>query len=186
MYLTFDCETGGIGKDKSLLTAYFGLFDSNGYQVKYLNLELKPDDGVYHVTAQGLAINQINLVEHDKSAISYKVAKGILYDFLKTSYELVGDKLIPVGHNCYFDIEMLQEFLISRGSWEQFVSYRILDTLPIARFLQLTGKINTPNGVSLKELIDYFKIEVDGKHHEAKYDALATLEVLKKMIGLVS
>lgn len=186
-YIVFDTETGGLGLDTSLLTAWFGVFDAELNLVDELDLRVKPNDGVYLVTGQGLGVNKIDLVEHDKVAITYKEAGTALYNFLvknKAPVE-VGGKLIPLGQHVYFDIEFLLAKIISKGSWDNFVTHRVLDTMRIARFLQLIGKLPVES-VSLTKLVEYFGIKVEGNPHEAKYDALATVEVYKALVALVN
>ena len=86
-YIVFDVETGGIGLDKSLLSACFLYCQYDVKNDEYeiidgLDLKIKPNDDVYHVTAQGMQINGIDLVEHDKVAITEKQAGTKLYDKL--------------------------------------------------------------------------------------------------------
>ena len=81
-FLAIDTETGGIGSDKSLLTAYFLILDKDFKIVDDLLLLTRPEDGVYRVTSDALKINGINLIEHDSKAVFYKKAGTLLYDFL--------------------------------------------------------------------------------------------------------
>jgi DNA polymerase III alpha subunit (gram-positive type) len=185
MYLALDLETGGLGKEVSLLTGYFCVLDKDFNILDELDLKLIPDDGIYKVQPEALAVNKIDLQELAKEAIPYKKAKTILYTFLSYNALQAENKLIPLGHNVYFDIEFIQLYLLSLGSWEAQVSYKLLDTMPIARFLQDVGKLSV-EGIGLQNLIEYFDIQVEGNMHEAKYDTLATVELYKKLKELVS
>lgn len=182
-YIVIDTETGGITTDTSLLTAYFGIFDENFNFVKDLDLTLKPDDEIYHVTSDALKINKINLVEHSVCAVPYKKAKTYLYEFLQRSYQ--GEKLIPVGHGLNFDLLRVWQNLISKETWEDFVSYRPLDTGNAAQFLRTVGLFPNDVSGSLGSLIKYFNIESIGELHTAKVDALQTMSVLKGLISIV-
>jgi DNA polymerase III alpha subunit (gram-positive type) len=184
MYLAMDLETGGLGREVSLLTGYFCVLDRDFNATDELELNLIPDDGIYKVQPEGLAVNKIDLVELAKTAVPYKEAKTILYRFLDYNAMMTGDKLIPIGQNVFWDIDVIQNTLLSIGSWESKVSYRVIDTMYIARFLQMAGKLNIEK-VGLQNLIEYFKVEVNGNLHEAKYDTLATVEVYKKLLELV-
>lgn len=82
-YLFMDCEMGGSELKYSLLAAYFSITDDKFNIIDNLYLQVKPDDGVYIVSGQGMQINKINLAIHDDVAIPYKKAKPLLYDFLK-------------------------------------------------------------------------------------------------------
>jgi DNA polymerase III alpha subunit (gram-positive type) len=182
-YLVFDVETTGLGEEADLLTVWFGVFNKNFEQLDTLYLPVKPDSGIYRVQVQGMEVNKINLIEHDKVALPYKEAKTVLYNFLQKN--AIGDELIPLGQNVIFDIEFLCRTIISSGSWESLVSRRVLDTMHIARFLQLNGKLPNCDNVGLKYLTEYFGIYVKGNPHEAKYDALCTLEIYKKLVEII-
>lgn len=195
MYIAFDCETTGLHEDSDLLTVWFGIYNSNFKLLDELELYTKPDTGFYKVQAQALEVNKINLVEHDKLAIYYKEVKPLLYKFLVKniigenklffSDEVLENKrLIPIGQNVQYDINKICNTLISKGSWENFISRRALDTMYIAKYLQTIGKIPQDISISLGNLIEYFEINVDGNQHESKYDAIATVEVLRKMLKL--
>lgn len=181
MYLVFDTETGGIPKEVTLLTAWFGVYDEKFELLRSLDLRLKPDNGLYVIEPKSLEINNIDLASHDKVAISYKEAKGILYKFLNEAYKQCG-LLTPVGHGVMFDINKVTENLISRGSWETFVSYRTLDTGTIANFLRVAGIIPNEVEAGLSKLLAYYNITPQGELHTARADALATVEVLQYLI----
>lgn len=184
-FLSVDCETGGIGDVNSLLTAYFGFYEliNNKFvHIDELDLKIKPDDNVYHVTAEGLDINKINLIEHNKVAIFEKNAGQQLYKKLQEWFTISKDKLIPVGHNVNFDIRKVTTTLISIGSWETFVSYRVIDTCTIAQFYRVSGKLPNNLSCSLGHLAGYYKVQVKGKHHEAKCDVEMTMGVLENLM----
>ena len=58
-----------------------------------------------------------------------------------------------------------------------------MDTGVIVQFFKLTGRVSRDLGGSLKELGEYFGIEVHDLH-TAKGDTLATIEILKKLRDL--
>lgn len=187
---------------------------TEGWPTKTLeiSIKLKPNDGIYKVTGESLGINRINLTEHDKEAITYKEGGTLLYAFLEECYAesrrlLTGNgsrnktelrkfsegdsqeskevRLIPVGHNVAFDCAKIKECLVSSGTWEKFVSYRVLDTCSIARFLLLCGKL-PKMGCGTEELVAHFGIKLDGTIHDAKVDTMACTEILKRMIALIN
>jgi DNA polymerase III alpha subunit (gram-positive type) len=183
MFLAFDIESGGLGKEVSLLTAYFAVLDKDLKLIDELDLNLIPDDGIYRVQPQGLTVNKINLIELAEKAIPYKDAKTILYKFLEKNRG--EEKLIPLGQNVQFDVDFIVDTIISKGSLDNFVSHRALDTMLVARFLQLNGRLPVES-VSLGNLIEYFGIQIEGNAHEARYDTLATVEVYKRLVAIVS
>jgi DNA polymerase III alpha subunit (gram-positive type) len=107
-----------------------------------------------------------------------------LYNALQKWYNLSRGKIIPVGHNVAFDIRKITNSLISKGSWDNFISYRVLDTCTIAQYLILSGKLNSDISCSLGHLSAYFKINIQGNAHEAKYDTLITMAVLQELMKI--
>jgi hypothetical protein len=201
MYLFFDCEMGGIGREYSLLTVYFVVVNQHFQRISELYLHVKPDDGIYRVCGRAMEVNQINLAEHDKIAIPYKEAGSKLYQFLSNNSDKGKIKLVPVGHGIRGDIDVVVEHLINRNTFENFTSYRALCTSSTAQFLKLCGLLPDTVSGSLESLAKYFKIireEVPyegGPHstvfvglidavtklHDAKTDTLITLAVMEKM-----
>ena len=127
-------------------------------------------------------INKINLVEHDKVAITEREAGTLLYKKLTAWYAIAKDKLIPIGHNVAFDIRKITNTLVSIGSWENFVSYRVMDTCTIAQFYRICGKLPDNISCSLGHLAGYYKVNVSGNHHEAKTDVQMTIGVLENLM----
>lgn len=185
-YIAFDCETGGLDTGiSSLLTVYFVVFDRDFKVLGELDLKIKPDKGMnYVVSAEALGINKIDLVAHDAdpATITLSQAKAALYSFLQTHNSDGKTKLIPVGHNIYFDQGVVLAHLISRGTWHKFCSYRLLDTGVILQFLKLTGHVPHDVTGSLTSIIEYFDIPVSGNMHEAKTDTVATVKALRALM----
>jgi hypothetical protein len=167
--------------DVSILSGYFAILDENFNLVEDLALQVKPDDGIYHVTGGAMAVNGINLIEHDKVAITYKAAKPLLYEFLWRNGR--GEKLTPVGHGVKIDVDWTKEHLISEGSWETFVSYRTLCTSSAAQFLRAQGKIPKEVSGSLGSLASFLGLP-SVQYHDAKNDTMQTVLVLQELLKL--
>ena len=199
-YLIFDTEHGGFGTQSTLLTASFIMADEDLRPIDKLNLKLKPlpHDGTYHVTAEALAVNKIDLVIHNLEAETYSEGREKLKRFLKKHTdkqrlsptigcgntevpEWFTERVTPVGHNVAGDIAIIKAQLLP--NWEKYVSYRVLDTVTIARFLILTGTLPDTVGASLKKLASHFNIQYAA--HDAAEDAYATLESLRHMRNLL-
>jgi len=182
-YLAFDCETGGIEVETSLLTVYFGVLNSKLELIDELDLYCKPDDDKpYVVHAEGLEVNGINLIQHHKRALTYGNCGKKLRDLVIKHSGNGKVKMIPLGHNVHFDIDGVTSKILSRKNWNQYVSYRVVDTQIYARCLQLKGIIPMDQSISLSNLITYLNVRgIEGRPHEAKYDTLATVEVLRKL-----
>lgn len=197
-YIFLDDETGGIGLDKSLLTVYLMVTDDKWKFLGDLYLFLKPEDGVYRVTGESMSIHGINLSEHDKIAMPYKEGGKTLYNFLKKHSDEGRDKLTPVGHGVKGDIDHIIDKLVSRGTWDTFCSYRVLDTSSTVQFLKTVGVFPDITG-SLESLAKHFGIiesdwhnEMDEPNcivtndlHDAKVDTMVTFKVLQKLIEMV-
>jgi len=190
---------GGRELKYSLLTAYFMVTDEEFKILGDLYLEVKPDDGDYLVSGQGMSVNKINLQQHDAVALPYKQAKPLLYAFLRHhSAGIVNGavtpnwmpvRLTPVGHGVKGDIEHVIDKLISFGSWEQFCTYHYIDTSVCLQFLRVTGKIPKDTDGSIEALVRYFDVEPKGigeytNYHNARFDTQMTAEVFRKMVEL--
>lgn len=183
-YVGLDCETGGLlAKDCSLLTVFFGIFNQNLELTSELPLIIKPDDNKpYAVTAGALEVNKINLIEHDKVAISESDARTRLYNFLKMESNGGKVKLVPIGQNVKFDIDFVNAHLINKQGWDYFCSYRALDTGTIGQFLRMVGLIPYSVTGSLGSYAKFYGITPPGALHDAKTDTLVTVMVLKAML----
>lgn len=187
-YLHIDAEMGGRDYKYSLLTAYFLVTDAHFVKIDDLYLRVKPDDGDYLISGQGMGVNGINIQKHDAIAIPYKQARTILFNFLntQTNYSLGKTKLVPVGHGVRGDIQHLIGKVISEGSWEQFCSYHYIDTSVVLQFLRACGKMPMDCDGSVSALAKYFNIPIEGNLHDAEVDTKLTAAILKNMINLGS
>jgi len=183
--LAFDTETGGLDpKATSLLTAYFVILDKDLKPQDSLYLKVKPNDGNFQVTPGAMNVNKINLEEHTQVAVTYETAKKELADFLR-KHSSKYDKLIPVAHNIEFDLGYINEHLLDKKSWENFVSYRKLDTAQIANFFKLAGIIPDGQSAALGALAKSQNIEFDGEAHSADADTKVMVELLKSFVNTV-
>lgn len=186
--ISIDTETGGFAGTSLLSIGLYtpptllADFEISGFkmytQASILDIKVKPPDGKYIVEARALEINQINLVEHDKQAIPYKEAATLIYDCLHKWSNGGKNKLTVLGKNTYFDLLRIWE-VISRNTWEQFCSYRVLDLNSALAFVKHKGH-DLPD--SLEALAKHFNIEHDA--HTALSDAIVTHEVYKKLLAL--
>lgn len=180
-----DVETGGIGPEYSLLTAYLLATDENFQTLAEFDLKTKPNDGIYKVCGDALNINKIDLSAHDKVAISYKESGTKLYNWLSALTEDGKVKASIVGHNVAGDRNCICQHLINRGSWEKFTSYRLRDTQSAAGFLIDCGLFPSDVSGSLESLAKYFGIEI-GELHTAKVDTITTMKVYQSLCNMLS
>ena len=181
-YFLFDTETGGIRKEMSLLTLYGHILDDNLNILDTIDLKIKPDDGVYHVNAQGLEINRINIVEHDRIAKPLSEVKTRFQNYI-CGWSL-NQKLTPIGHNVRFDVKFVKTHLLE--DWDRYFDRRHIDTASVGKFLALSGIVPKLKTYSLSEMAQALMIEVnEDSRHEAKFDADLTLNVLRNMTQLI-
>lgn len=181
-YLAVDNETGGF-EGTSLLSTYLCALDENLNITATCEMNVKPDNGVYQVEAGGLEVNKINLVEHDKTALTYSAAGAFLRKFLIHASDSGKIKLIPLGHGVTGDMIGLR-VILSRANLEIYTSYRKLDTAVIAQYLKFQGKLPDSISGSLTSMCEHFNIFISDSTHTAKGDVLRTIEVLKAMSKL--
>jgi DNA polymerase III alpha subunit (gram-positive type) len=181
-YFLFDTETGGIRKEMSLLTLYGHILDDNLNILDTIDLKIKPDDGVYHVNAQGLEINKINIVEHDRIAKPLSEVKTRFKNYI-CGWSL-NQKLTPIGHNVRFDVKFVKTHLLE--DWDRYFDRRHIDTASIGKFLALSGIVPKLKTYSLSEMAKALMIDVnEDSRHEARFDADLTLNVLRNMTQLI-
>jgi len=186
-YFLFDCETGGTNPKTSLLTLYGMVLNSDLEVQDTISLKVKPDNGVYHVTARAMEINKIDLVKHNNEAMPIHEAAKIFENFA-AKQALANDLMVPAGHNLSMDIRFCKKyFLRARNadgdSWNRFFTHRRLDTATLAHGLILAKKLPGDLECSLGSLATHFGLDYSGAH-DAEFDAKLTLEVLKLLIGL--
>ena len=190
-YLFMDNEMGGLERDRhSLLTVYLMMTDDNYNVIGDLYLYLKPDDGTYKVCGEAMAVNKINLLEHDKKAITYKEGGTKLYNWLKSLTDNGKVKATVVGHGIYGDIDWIVYHLMSRASFENFTSYRKLDTSSTCQFLKSCGLFPEDVSGSLESLAKHFNINQhtgdDIQFHDAKFDTEITFKVFLALRKLMA
>lgn len=186
-YLATDTETGGIGPEVSLLTAYLAVLNEKFEIIDELSLAIKPDDGIYHVTGEALGINRIDLTKHDKdeATVTAGAAGGKLREFLVRNSNNGALKLVPLGHNVAFDMEKIYANVLNKREAQKYVSYRTLDTGSTGQFLKAVRIIPETVSGSLESYVRHFSV-AQKEAHTARGDVEMTVDVMKAMIDAVS
>ena len=186
-FLCLDCESGGIGPDISLLSAHFAVCDENWNIIDELTLLLKPKEvdetgsTIYRVTAAALSINKINLVEHEKVAVTKSEAGQKLREFL-WKYKPKEGWLVPVGKNVGGDIAWVNNNILGAGEWRKYVSYRTYDITSVLHFVKRSGKLSKDAPESLEDLAKY--INFSFVPHTADGDTRASIAVMRYLENL--
>ena len=80
-----------------------------------------------------------------------------------------------------FDIKFLQAHIMSQGTWEKFVSYRVRDTASLGGSLLDAGIVPSTVSGSLTSFCQYYGIILTDAHTAAG-DTKATVAVYQKML----
>lgn len=181
MYIAFDVETSGLDVNiNNLLTACFIVLDSGLKEVNRLNISVKHE--YYNLCPKAMEINKIDIRTHHKISTDLLTTRSNLINFLRKNKATF--YLIPIGHNVAFDISFVKKLLGTE--YHKYFSYNTVDTLGIANFLKLCGKIPQNQAVSLSSLVSYYGLETGTEHfHSAEYDTEMTVKLLKKFKELM-
>ena len=182
--LFLDTETGGLDpRSHSLLS--LGLVVGDGPRVAN-SLEILVKHEPYVVSAGGMKVNRIDLVQHSAAALEPAMALTVLNVFLDQHFPHRCQPIILAGHNVGFDQAFLKVFLEGQGlDLETRFSHRIVDTHSIATALRDAGKLPLEN-LSSTALFAHFGINIpEAKRHTALGDSLATFELYWKLTGLM-
>jgi len=187
--LAFDTETGGLSpKAADVLTAYFAIVDEDFKILDELDLKLKPDNGRLPIAEDGaLKVNKINIHAHleDPETITYSEAKTKLVAMIRKYLKKTGrhSNIRPLGYNVPFDIGFIQEYVLFPDEWQSLINYNTVDPKVVVNFLKDAGWFPADLG-TLISVVKHFNISM-GLAHTAKADALATVEVYKKLLELM-
>lgn len=190
-YLGHDAETGGVEPLRhSLLTWYGGIYtleaDKKFLLRAELDLKLKPANGDYLVAAQALGVNKIDLVKHDKEAITYEEGGEKLYNFLKEHSDNGRNRLIRMGHNEPFDYQFVTAWLLRDAIWKMFTDYGgVLDSSSMARDRKASGKLPWNTRFKLQTLAEFLGVHVDTSQlHTCKGDVHLMVRCVEKMLSM--
>jgi DNA polymerase III epsilon subunit-like protein len=189
VYLAFDTETGGLNpKSADLLTFYGAILDENFKILEELDLKLKPNDGRLPIAeAAALNKNGINIQNHlaDPSTITYREAAAQILAMLRRHLQKKGrySNIRPLGQNVQFDIDWVQEHLVSKDEWNSIVHYAKIDTKLCVDFLKDSNWF--PSDLSgLGTVVEYLQLSKRNAHN-AKEDTLMCVDVYKKLLELM-
>ncbi len=192
-YLVIDTESGGIGEEFSLLSAFFTIVTEKGKVIDELDLKLIPNNGIFVLSQEGMKVNQIDI--RNWEGIKYKEAKKLLFEFLAKGAkykkadkgywikDFDSQRMRVVGQQVDGDIKRICNTIISKEMWDDFVATVPLDTLYIATFLRDQGLLNLKS-LSLRSLGEYFGLDIS-RLHTAEGDVILNWQVYDKLGELV-
>lgn len=146
---------------------------------------IKAENGLYIVEAEGLAVNRINIVEHDKIATPIAEVKlRFKNDICKWNFGSAKQKITPIGHNVRFDVKFVKNHIMP--DWDNYFDRRQIDTAGIAKFLFLTGALPNLHSYKLSDIARSLGIEIKEEElHTSKGDVDLTLAILRKFKQIV-
>ena len=179
-YLFLDTETGGLDLDKHSLLSIGLVVGDDGTVRDSLEILIRHEP--YVVSAGGMAVNRIDLVQHDKAALDPPAALDALEAFCQRHFP-EGNPITLVGHNVTFDRNFLAVFFARHHRpLEPRISHRIIDTHSIAAALRDAGRLPIES-LSSSALFLHFGIVIpEAKRHTALGDALGTFELYWKLV----
>ncbi len=179
-YLFLDTETGGLDVEKHSLLSIGLVVGDDGVVRDSLEILIRHEP--YVVSAGGMAVNRIDLVQHDKAALDPEAALDALEAFCQRHFP-EEDPITLVGHNVTFDRNFLAVFFARHHRpLEPRISHRIIDTHSIAAALRDAGRLPIEN-LSSSALFLHFGIVIpEEKRHTALGDALGTFELYWKLV----
>jgi DNA polymerase III epsilon subunit-like protein len=182
-YLFLDTETGGLDLERHSLLS-IGLVVGDAGVVRD-SLEILIRHEPYVVSAGGLAVNRIDLVQHHQAALEPEAALTALETFCGRHFP-PGEPITLVGHNITFDRNFLAVFFAQQGRpLEPRISHRIIDTHSVAAALRDAGRLAIEH-LSSSALFQHFGIVIpEEKRHTALGDALGTFELYWKLVGVL-
>lgn len=184
LYLFFDTETGGIDPNKNpLLTAYFGIFDSNFKLIDELDLKLIPNPNL-KIEQEALDVCGINMETHLKEAIMPEEGAKLLIALLD-KYKIPKKRkhYTPCAYNFEFDIKFVLTHLINANYWDKYVHHNPIDPLRILTVLIDSDLVPQDLG-NLESVVKHFNLPQLSAHN-AKDDTLMLVEVYKHIKGLI-
>jgi DNA polymerase III epsilon subunit-like protein len=175
-----DTETGGLDPTSTdLLTVALIATEGN---VVLGTLELAVQAS--RVTPEAMAVNKIDLDQHNAKAMPKGLAIAKITDFLCL---FPGDrnKAVLAGHNVSFDRGFLVELFRQEGAdFQTVVSHHMIDTVALAILMADAGHPK-PDSFSLGPCLKAWGLTFEGEAHTAMADARASFGLYNTMAGCV-
>jgi len=182
-FALIDTETTGFDEKKHQILEVGILIIKNMKLISELNISIKHKE--YTITSSAMEANKIDIVEHEKKAVTQDDAAVAIISFLK-EYKFNDDPFIAVGQNIDFDLRFLEAMFLKLGKIKEYrecISYRKLDIMQLALIRNLEGKISIEKQ-DLDTLLKTLDINIPEDRHRALVDCYLEFEGLSKLINL--
>jgi DNA polymerase-3 subunit alpha (Gram-positive type) len=177
MNVVIDIETTGLIKGvHEIIELYVGIYNEKFKITDTFHSFINPTrEDLF--TSEAKKINKIS-IEKLKASPTPGEVRG---DFIEWHEDIcLGEVMVPLGHVYPFDAGFLELFL--GKFYNEIFDYHYKDTSVISNFLMDAGLIEQGSS-SLVRLTEIYNIP--HKAHSAEGDALATLQLYKKLIELL-
>ena len=178
--LTIDTETTGLSpRLHKVLSIGLLIVDVNKSNLKILGQDhLLIRHKSYNADPKALAVNKIDLKEHDRIAIDAENACEKLNTFVrKNSLQ----KTPLLGHNIAFDKEFLSS-LFEDQKMPCFLHEECLDTMHFWNYLKKRNLVPSYLRSNLKTIANFFKVDYSNAH-SAIADCYITAKIYQKMLA---
>lgn len=185
VYLAMDVETTGLRPSThSLLTGALFALDEKFDELDRMTFALKHE--VYRVAPRAMAINNIDLVAHEKIAEDATSVRCRIGNFLLANTNVNAEtgkrkRLMPLGKNVHFDTGWFQD--LCGSTWDEFVGYSNFDLSTLAHAAEIVGHLPKGADLSLVGLAKHFGFE--HRAHTADGDVEATIACTKKILYML-
>lgn len=168
--IVVDTETGGLDPKKVDILSVGVVPIVNGVLGEGKSFLVRGE----RTTPKAMEINQINLVEHNKVALSREEALVQIKAYIK---EVMGDNVyVACGHNLPFDLRFLAQ--LGGDVDKVFPERNSIDTKQLATFYKMAGFFPEDQSTALQSILKTINIPMEGEAHEALADAVATGKLL--------
>lgn len=175
--LFVDTETGGFNAaTDALLTVGLVAYDTAAREI-VTTTEIKVHPDLLRVDPGALAVNNVDLKQHNAEALSRMDAAAAIARFVLPEWR----RAQMVCHNSAFDKPFLEALLGDR--FPELFFWQPLCTMQLAQWVAHMGRL-APGVTSLAKLCAEFGV-APGKGHTALADATATVGVYRKLIERV-
>lgn len=164
-----DTETGGLSPLEHDVLTFAVLAEKEDEQILKIQYNILGDP--LRVTKESLEINNINLEEHNKKALTKQEVKTHFLTTMKILKQN-SNNIRFIGQNPMFDVRMLEHNIFKEQS--PFREYPISDTVIMSKKYCAHTNITLPNH-KLQTLSEHFGY--DTVFHDAMNDVLATKHV---------
>lgn len=182
-YILVDVETTGFDEKKHQILEIGLLVIKNMKVAANLNIAIKHRE--YTITTGAMKANKIDIIEHEKEALTVEEAGNKMLEFLRVQND-TEEGFIAVGQNIDFDLRFLEAMFLNLKKikdYRECVSYRKLDIMQLALIKNLENKISLEKQ-DLDTLLKALDIEIPTDRHRALTDCYLEFEVLTKLLNL--